>query len=182
MNDFRAWNLAIEGGANLHDRIDLVFGFEYMKRSKSSEFRDWVDENGLPITQETFYSQFPLTVGAKILLIPRGRQVGRYTWVPSVFVPYVGGGVGVFRYRFKQSGDFVDSETLDIFSANLESSGWTSIVYLGGGVDIRIARNTYLELDARYSWAKPELSEDFRSFEPLNLAGTRATAGLMWHF
>ncbi len=181
-NDFRAWNLAFEGGFGITNRVDIVFGFEYMKRSKHSEFRDWVDENELPIVQETSYSQIPITAGAKILLIPRGRQVGRYTWVPSDFVPYIGGGIGVLRYRFGQVGDFVDFETLEIFSANLESSGWTPTGYLGGGIDIRVAHNTYVTLDVRYSWAKPELGEDYVSFEPMNLSGIKATAGLQWHF
>lgn len=180
--DFRAWDLAAEGGFGLNKRVDVVFGAEYAKRSKNSEFRDWVDENELPITQKTYLSQFPMTAGAKILLIPRGRQVGRYAWLPSDFVPYIGGGVGILWYRFGQSGDFVDSETLEIFSADLESSGWTPTGYLGGGLDIRVAKNTYLTMDARYSWAKTDLERDYVGFDPLDLSGVRVSAGLQWHF
>jgi hypothetical protein len=181
-SDFRAWDLAVDGGFVANERVEVVFGFEYMKRTKNSEFRDWVDENDLPITQETYYSQLPLTGGVKILLMPRGRQVGRYAWLPSTFVPYVGVGAGVLRYRFGQSGDFVDFETLEIFYATLESTGWTATAYAGGGLDIRIAKNTYLTIDVRYSWAKPELDRDKFEFDPLNLAGVRTAAGLQWHF
>ena len=182
-NDFRAWNMVIDGGVSLNNRVELVFGMEYMKRTKYSEFRDWVDDQGLPITQKTYYSQLPLTVGVKLLLIPRGRRIGRYAWLPSRVVPYVGAGVGTQWYRFGQSGDFVDFETLDIFYAELESSGWTATAYASGGVDIRIARNTYVVLDLRYSWANPEPNGyDYVGFETLDLDGIRATAGLQWHF
>jgi len=85
-------------------------------------------------------------------------------------------------YRFKQSGDFVDFSTLEIFSAELESSGWTATAYLGGGVDINISKHTCLTLDLRYSWANPDLGGDYVGFEPLDLSGLRTTAGLQWHF
>ena len=181
-NDFRAWDLVFDGGFSLHERFDLVLGMEYMKRTKYSEFREWVDEQDLPITQKTYYSQFPMTIGAKILLIPRGHRVGNYAWLPSRVVPYVGMGAGVLHYSFGQSGDFVDASTLEIFSADLKSSGWGPTAYLGGGVDVNIARHIYLVVDIRYSWASPELNQDFVSFDPLDLDGTRATAGLQWHF
>jgi len=181
-DDFRAWDLALDAGFPLCERVELVFSAEYMKRTEHSEFREWVDEQDLPITQKTYYSQFPMTAGVKILLIPRGRQVGRYAWLPSRFVPYVGAGAGVLWYNFGQSGDFVDYLTLDIFSADLESSGWSVTGYLGGGVDINIAKYTYLTADLRYSWANPELDQDYVGFDPLKLDGWRATVGLQWHF
>jgi hypothetical protein len=181
-NDFRAWDIGFDGGFAFNERVDIVFTGEYMKRTKYSEFREWVDEQDLPITQETYYSQLPLTAGVKFYLIPRGRHVGRYTWLPSKAVPFIGAGAGILWYRFGQSGDFVDSQTLEIFPADLESSGWTSTAYLGGGVDLNIAKYTYLTLDLRYSWAKPELNRDYVGFDPLDLSGIRATAGLQWHF
>jgi hypothetical protein len=181
-NDFRAWDFALDAGFALNKRIDIVFGAEYMKRTKGSEYRDWLDDRGLPITQRTYYSQFPMTVGVKILLIPRGRQIGQYAWVPSNVVPYVCGGGGILWYRFGQYGDFVKFDTLEIFPDDLESSGWAATGYLGGGLDIRIARNTYVTLDARYSRAKVDLSGSYVGLKPLDLSGGRVSAGLQWHF
>jgi hypothetical protein len=181
-NDFRAWDIGFDGGFAAGERVDVVFTLEYSRRTKLSEFRDYVDEQELPITQETYYSQLPLTAGVKFYLLPRGRQIGRYAWLPSRIVPFVSAGGGILWYRFGQSGDFVDFETLEIFSADLESSGWAATGYLGGGVDINIAKYTYLTLDLRYSWAKPELDRDFEGFDPLDMSGLRATVGLQWHF
>ena len=181
-NDFRAWDFGVDGGADFHERLELVVSLDYLSRTKLSEFRDYVDEQDLPIVQETNYAQLPLTAGFKFLLIPRGRQVGQYAWLPSRFVPYLSAGGGVMWYRFEQEGDFVDFDTLEIFYAKLRSSGWTPTGYLGGGIDINIFSNTYLALDMRYSWAKPELGRDFLGFDNLDMTGLRATAGLQWHF
>jgi hypothetical protein len=180
--DFRAWDFGADGGVDLHERVELIFSFDYTRRTKASEFRDYVDENDLPITQTTRIEQIPLTGGVKLLLIPRGRRVGQYAWLPSAVVPYVGGGAGVLWYRLEQEGDFVDESTYEIFSAHLISSGWTPTVYAGGGADIRVFKSTFLTLDLRYVWAKPELDRDFISFDALDLSGLRVSAGLQFHF
>lgn len=181
-SDFRAWDIGGDGGVNLHQRVDLIFSLDYAQREKASEMRDYEDENGLPITQTTRYQMMPMTGGAKFLLIPRGRSVGKYAWLPSPVVPYFSGGGGVLWYRFEQKGDFVDETTLEIFHAHLESSGWAPTLYAGGGVDIHVFKSAFLTLDLRYSWAYPELGQDFVSFEPLDLSGLNVSAGLQWHF
>lgn len=181
-SDFQAWDFGADGGADLHERVELIFSFDYMQRTKASESRYYVDENDLPITQTTELEQMPLTGGVKFLLIPRGRRVGQFAWLPSPVVPYIGGGAGVLWYRLQQEGDFVDESTYEIFTAYLESSGWTPTVYAGGGADIHVFKTAFLTLDFRYVWAKPELNRDFVSFEPLDLSGLRVTAGLQFHF
>ncbi len=181
-SDFQSVDFGIDGGANLHERIDLIFSLDYSKRTLDSEFRDYVDEFDLPITQTTTFQQLPLTAGIKFLLIPRGRQVGRFSFIPSRVVPFVGAGGGYLWYRFRQVGDFVDFETYEIFSAHLESNGWTPTVYAGGGADINLVKNLYLTMDLRYFWAEERLKRDFVGFDELDLAGLRVTAGLQWHF
>ena len=72
--------------------------------------------------------------------------------------------------------------TLEIFSADLKSSGWTVTGYLGGGVDINITKHAYLTADIRYSLAEADLEQDFVGFGPLDLDGWRASIGLQWRF
>ena len=181
-SDFQTWDFGIDVGFNLRERIDLVLSLDYSDRSKNSEFRDYVDEQGIPITQDTKFSQTPLTVGIKYLLITRGRQIGQYSWLPSKIVPYISGGAGMLWYEFSQHGDFVDFETLDIFSANLKSSGDAFTGYLGCGTDFNIYKSTYVNLDFRYFWADDDLDNDFVGFDPIELGGYRLTAGIQWHF
>ena len=97
-------------------------------------------------------------------------------------MPFLNGGAGILWYRFNQHGYFVDSTTLEIFRADLESSGSTPVIYLGGGADIRIFRSVYMTLDLRYSWANDDLEGYFVGFEPMDLSGLRLTAGFHWHY
>ena len=181
-SDFRTWDFGIDIGFSPTERIDLVFSLDHSTHSKNSEFRDYVDEQELPITQSTEFSQTPLTAGIKYLFIPRGRQVGQYSWVPSTIVPYVIGGAGFLRYEFSQYGDFVDFSILEIFSAAFESSGSPFTYYLGGGTEINISKSAYINLGFRYYWADDGLDNDFSGFDPIELGGYRLTAGIQWHF
>ena len=181
-SDFRSFNFGIDGGASVHERVELIFSLDYSMRSVDSEFRDYIDEMDLPITQTTTFKQIPLTGGVKFLLVPRGRQVGRFSFVPSRIVPFVGAGGGVLWYRFRQVGDFVDFDTLEIFQAHLNSSSWTPTVYAGGGADINLVKGLFLTMDLRYYWANTKMKRDFVGFDEIDLAGLRVTAGLQWHF
>lgn len=181
-SDFRSWDLGFDGGFSMNEWFDLVISFDSSTRRKASEFRYYIDEYGMPITQTTTYSQVPLTVGIRFLPMPRGRQVGNYAYLPSPFVPFLSGGGGILWYHFRQHGYFVDYSTLEIFHADLESSGSAPVIYLGGGADIRIFRSAYLTLDLRYSWANDDLDGDFVGFEPIDLSGLRLTAGVHWHY
>lgn len=181
-SDFRSWDLGFDGGFSMNERFDLVISFDSSTSRRDSEFRYYIDEYGEPITQTTTYSQAPLTVGIRFLPMPRGRQVGRYAYLPSPVVPFLSGGGGILWYHFRQHGYFVDSSTLEIFHADLYSSGSTPVIYLGGGADIRIFRSAYLTLDLRYSWANDDLEGDFVGFEPIDLSGLRLTAGVHWHY
>ena len=163
-NDFRAWNFGFDGGVDLNERVELVISLDYMTRTKKSEYREYEDLDGLPIVQETDYAQLPLTAGLKFLLIPRGKHVGQYAWLPSRVVPYLSAGAGIEWYRFRQAGDFIDFsyEDLPIYTDEVESNGWTPVGYLGGGVDINVHTHTYVTFDLRYTWAptgNPQQSE-----------------------
>ena len=181
-SDFRSWDFGFDFGFDLYEKVDLIFHYDYAKESANSEFRDYVDEQGLPITQDSSLSQSSITAGIKYSLMPPGRQLGEYAWVPSRFVPFVEGGIGASYYTFEQNGFFVDSTTLEIFHASLKSSGWTEMIYLGGGTDIYLLKNIYLTLDLRYSWASQGMDEDFLGFDDIDLDGFRVTAGIYWHF
>ena len=64
--DFQAPYFGAELGFRATEKVDLTLTFGFQETSKQSEFRDWVDEDDLPITQVTGLSQIPFTVGTKI--------------------------------------------------------------------------------------------------------------------
>jgi hypothetical protein len=180
--DFDTWDFGVDLGFSIHDRLDLVLSLDTSEQTVSSEFRDYVDDQGFPITQSTKFSQTPITAGIRYLLFPRGRQVGQYAWIPSRFVPYLSAGAGILNYKFEQAGDFIDYSTAEVFSAVLKSSNSVWITYLGCGADYNIYKSLYLTLDFRYSWADDHLGRDFTGFDPIDLGGIRLTTGVQYHF
>ena len=51
--DFNAPGIAVDVGVAINPRADVLFGFEYSGASRNSEYREFVDNNDLPITQES---------------------------------------------------------------------------------------------------------------------------------
>jgi len=181
-NSFISGLFGMDVGWSLNDRIDLVFGFEYSSASPLSEFRDWVDEFDLPITQQSRLRTVPLTASVRVNLVERGRSVGNYAWIPSGAVPYVGAGAGIMWWRYEQFGDFVDFTDLSIFTDYFQTEGWDPELHVFGGVDVSISPRFALNFEARYGWAEGDLAPAFVGFQPIDLAGFRVTGGASFRF
>ena len=178
--NFNRAALAADIGIAVTPRTDAVIGVEVNRASVPSEYRNLVDNNRQPIEQTTSLSELNLTGNIRIAILPRGREIGRFAWVPRAVVPYVGAGGGMLWYRFEQTGDFVDA--LDprraIFTDVFRATGWTPSAQVFGGVDVRLRGRWFLTLDGRYLWAVGALGNDFEGFDPIDLAGFRAGAGI----
>jgi len=168
-------------GSNVAIRLspsnDIVFDVSYASISRRSEFRDWVDQNNLPIEQTTSLRRIPITLSVKHYLASRGRSIGRFAWIPAARATYVGIGAGLMEYRFHQVGDFVDFQTLNIAPDEFESKGWTPELHALAGVDLALSRFIVLTGEARYTWAKGPMSRDFIDFNRIDLSGISVTAG-----
>ena len=175
-----AWGAEIAVRAT--ERLDIAVGVGVTHTSKRSEFRDWVDLDDLPIEQTTTFTRVPTTLSVKWYMWDRGTSVSRFVWVPERWSPYLGVGGGAVWYRFEQEGDFVDFETLDVFSAILESDGTTGTVHMLGGVDLSLGSKVVLTGEGRYSWGSMEMGRDFVDFDNIDLGGFQATVGLSFRF
>lgn len=180
--DFSGPTFGADLAVQLTPRLDVVVGASYAGRSARSEFRDWVDQDDRPIEQTTKFRRVPVTASAKLYLMPRGRTIGRFVWLPARYAPYVGVGGGAMWYRFSQEGDFVDFETLDVFSDELESSGWTGTAHAMAGLDFALTPRLGLTGEARYTYAKATLGDDFEGFDKIDLSGISTTIGLSIRF
>lgn len=163
-------------------RIDWVLGVGYASASAPSEFRNQIGDDDLPIPQTTTFQRVPLTLGARAYLMPRGRTIGRFAWVPARVAPYAGAGVGATWYRFRQEGEFVDYATQDIFFDTFETSGWGPTGYGGAGLDVSLSPAMALTADARYVWAKAAVGRDFEGFDRIDLSGLSTTIGITFRF
>lgn len=177
-DDFASATFGAELGLRIHPQVDVLLSVSTAQSETHSEFRDFVEDNDQPIEQTTKLIRTPVTAGFKVHLLPRGRSISRYAWVPNRFSPYVGAGAGVLWYRLEQAGDFVDYETLDIFSDDFESDGATPTAQAFGGGEIWLLSRAALNVDARYTWAKADLRGAFSDFERIDLRGWQFTAGI----
>lgn len=162
----------------LSGRNDLVFDAGYSTTSRNSEFRDWVDQNDLPIQQTTSLRRIPLTVGLRHYITSRGRSIGRFAWIPARRALYVGIGGGMMEYKFRQTGDFIDFTTLNVFDDEFVSQAWTPVATASAGLDLGVGLNTMANVELRYTWAQGPMSSDFVGFDRIDLSGLALTAGL----
>jgi hypothetical protein len=177
-SDFSGPTVGAELAFTLSPRLDLAFQVDYAGRTKGSEYRNLVEgPNNLPIQQTTTFQRVPLTANIRAYLTPRGRSIGALAWIPSQIVPWVGAGGGAMWYRFKQEGDFVDFQTNAIFRDTYNSDGWAPTAQGMGGLDITLSPRIAFTVDARYTWARADLSGDFAGFNKIDLSGVSTGLG-----
>ena len=180
--DFDTGAVRFLAGRAVAPRLDLLAEVGVSRATVLSEYREFVDIDDLPIPQTTEFTRVPVGGSLRLWLVPRGREIGRFAWVPTRVAPYVGVGGGGQWYRFLQFGDFVDFVDLGIFSEAFESSGWAWSGHLFGGASIMLTRQLFLTIEARQHWARTPLSNDYVGFEDIELDGLRITAGLEFVF
>lgn len=165
-------------GWAISPRLEAAVMVERAQSTTASEYRDFVDNNRLPITQTTRRQESSVAATLRWSLLPSGRRISRFAWIPRRFTPYVGVGAGAIRYTFEQSGSFVDFQTSRVFDDRFRSDGWAPSVHALAGGDVRLYKKLYVTGEARYTRSAGTLSEDFIGFEPLALAGLRVGGSL----
>jgi hypothetical protein len=177
-SDFSAFGVGGEIGVRIASPLDIVMGGDYTRTSKLSESRDYVDQNNLPITQRTTLWTVPLSVALRWYPTARGREIGRFVWIPARVTPYVGLGGGAVHYSLTQAGSFVDSQ-LSIFDAKYQSDGWAPLALVTAGVDYGLGTLVFLNADVRYLWANAGVQQDFKNFpDGIDLNGVAFSIGL----
>ena len=176
--DFSGLTFAGDFGFRVTPRVEVVAGFSTSRSNAPSEFRNWVDNNRLPIEQATVFQRVPVTASVKVYLTEPGRTIGNFAWIPARYSPYVGGGGGAMWYRFQQNGDFIDLNTLRVFTDTFDSNGWTPTAQAFAGTDVSLSPHFAVTGELRYQWANASLSRDFSGFKSIDLSGLSATAGV----
>jgi hypothetical protein len=180
--DFRAFNIAGDVAFHLRNRLQAYASIGQSRSVTSSEFRDFIDNNDMPIEQKTTLSRVPVTLGVKVFLTEPGRSVARRAWIPARLAPYAGGGAGMMWYRLTQKGDFVDFDTMNVFPDTFQSSGFAPTATAFGGFEINIHPRFTLTIEGRQTWAKAKLGRDFSGFAPIDLSGFAITTGFSIRF
>lgn len=182
--DFDAPYLGGELGLRATEHVDVAIAVGYQASSVRSEYREYIGTDDLPILQNTRLRQIPAVASLKLYPFARGRQIGRFAWVPRAFAPFVGGGVGLVMYSFEQQGEFVDYETLDadgildIFNDRITSEGEAFLVRAQAGFNISLGKQFVLTFEGRYNWSNTPLEGGWVDFRNIDLDGLQAIGGL----
>jgi hypothetical protein len=161
--EFGSFTIAGDIAIQVSRDFDLVLGLAYASST-------------------TVLRRVPLTAGLRYYVKPRGRTVGRFAWIPARTALYAGAGAGIIWYRFHQYGDFIDFNTQQVFADDFESSRGTGSLHLLAGTELGLTRNVALSGEARFTWAKAPLEDDFTGFHRLDLTGLSLTTGLSLRF
>lgn len=180
--DFAGFDGGVDLALRLTPRLDLVLGIARSNVTHRSEFRDWVDQDDQPILQRTNFRRMPVGATLRLHLLERGQRIGSYAWIPSAVDPWIGVGGGAMKYRFLQAGDFVNFETLEIFSDRFESEGWAPYLQLGAGTGFTLSPIVQLTTELRYVRGGGRLDDPFDGFDHLDLSALSTAVGLTFRF
>jgi len=151
--DVKDFNGASVGGEWLFpvgNYIEAGAGVAFTRRTVPTVYTRLLNRDGSEIEQELKLRTVPATFTFRVL--PLGQDRG--------FQPYLGGGLGVFMWRYAESGQFVDTSTNAIFNNSYTASGTaTGPVGLGG---IRFAADSFATgFEIRYQKAQADLAPPF---------------------
>lgn len=178
---FASGGISADIGIRVSDRTELVLSAGQSQRSAGSEFRKYVDNNDLPIEQVTRLRRTPISAGVRYALTAPGERISKFAWIPARLTPWIGAGAGMMNYTFDQKGDFVDFQTLNVFSDTYAAKGWAPMAYASVGGELRLSTRLSLMGDVRYTAARGNLNSTsgaFVGFDKIDLSGGAASLGL----
>jgi outer membrane protein W len=129
--DVSKFNGATVGGEWLfpiNRNFEGGLGLAYYQKTVRTSYTQYVNPDGSEITQSLKLRIVPFT--ATFRYIPFGTN--------EPIQPYIGVGVGVFAWRYSETGQFVDPTDLSIFPENNVGSGGAVGPVILGGVRIPI--------------------------------------------
>ena len=122
IKDFNGASVGAEWLAGLGNYFEAGLGLGYYSRTVPAIYSDFVDSDGSEIDQDLKLRVVPFT--ATVRFLPMGHNKG--------VEPYIGGGVGVFGWRYSETGEFLATDG-SIFRENFVTTGSeTGPVILGG--------------------------------------------------
>ena len=122
ISDFSGPLFGAEYLTGLGDHFDAGLGVGFYQRTVPTVYNNFVNTNGTEIEQDLKLRVIPFT--ATVRWLPMGHHNG--------VEPYIGAGVGVFNYRYSESGQFLATDR-SIFRGTFVGSGTaTGPVILGG--------------------------------------------------
>lgn len=171
--DFNTASLGAEYLVGVGEFFEAGAGIGLTNRGVDTIYADFVRPDGSEIEQQLKLRVVPITATVRVLLLGRG----------AAFQPYVGGGIGIYNWRYSETGDFVDFSVpgTPIFRESYTATG-TSL----GPVAVFGARfplgSATIGGEMRYQRAEGDLDERDFLGPKIDLGGFHysATVGFRW--
>ena len=149
LEDFNGFTIGAEWLFPLGEYLEGGLGAGYYSESVPSIYTDYENENGAEIEQDLKLRVAPFTATIRVLPFRRSAAVQ----------PYIGAGVGIFSWRYSESGEFIDFADGSIFNDRFVSTGATAGPLIFGGINVPMGRFGFGG-EIRYQNAEGELDED----------------------
>ena len=202
-SNFQDTSFGIDYEIFLTRELSLMFSFDTFTKSKSGVYKGYVGyqlDTGNFAFPSSFQGDFApghslrytvTPLQASIKITPLGRRVR--------VIPYFGGGVGLYIYSLRMTGDLVDFSVPYVYSEpgypdvrvfpiqsvdamEGENFGRLALGYqLFGGLQVPIGSRLTLAGEFKYSSAKSKMN-NFVGFEPLDLGNLQMSLGITYWF
>ncbi len=160
VSEFNGFTFGGEYIVGLGAMFEGELGVGYYAKTVPTSYANFTDQSGNEIQQDLRLRIVPFT--ATVRWLPLGHRAG--------IVPYVGGGVGVFSYRYTETGSFLDSTDNSIYTANFVGSGSATGPVILGGVRVPLG-GLSIGGEIRYQNAKGDLPTDQFLAPKIDLTG-----------
>ncbi len=137
-----------------------------------SEYSEYVYDDDSPIYQNMFLRISGLELNVKVYPIGYKRFL----------IPYIGGGAGIYSWKYEQWGDFINFEDGTIQDGYAYTKAYSPGFNLRIGIIIRIKRHLGISFEAKDQYLKGTLSSLFEGFEKLDLSGRTYNLGVHIYF
>jgi hypothetical protein len=171
VSEFNGFTFGGEYVVGLGRIFEGELGVGYYAKTVSTSYANFTDQSGNEIQQDLRLRIVPFT--ATVRWLPLGRRAG--------FVPYIGGGVGVFTYRYSETGSFLDSTDNSIYTANFVGTGRATGPVVVGGVRFPVGP-AVVGGEIKYQNAKGDLSTNDFLAPKIDLTGFNYLVTLGFRF
>jgi hypothetical protein len=172
-SDFNSASVGAEYLAPLGEYFEAGAGIGFTSRGVDTIYEDYVRPDGSEIEQTLKLRVVPLSATVRVL--PLGRS--------GAFQPYVGGGIGIYNWRYSETGDFIDFSlpSQPVFRETYSASGTAigPVAIFGARVPVG---NLTFGGEVRYQKAEGDLDERDFLGPKIDLGGFHysATLGVRW--
>lgn len=150
-SDFNSVSMGAEWLAPLGDYVEVGGGIGFSSRGVDTIYEEFVRPDESEIEQQLKLRIVPITGTVRVL--PLGRH--------AAFQPYIGGGIGIYNWRYSETGDFIDFTRVGnpIFRDSFVATGTAIGPVAVFGARFPVGSNATFGGEIRYQKAEGDLDE-----------------------